>query len=77
MSQKNEWKNDLISFIGHECYYGDFKVLQADIYRNTREFQASRPSKEEPNRFEKNNQSQFQFQSQFRTRATVRTLSRL
>lgn len=53
MSQKNEWKNDLISFISHECYYGDFKVLQADIYRNTREFQASRPSKEEPNRFEK------------------------
>lgn len=70
---KNEWKNDLISFISHECYNGNFKVLQADIYRNTRKFQASRPSKEEPNRFEKNNQSQFIF----RTRAAVRTLSRL
>lgn len=32
---------------------GTLKYLQADIYRNTREFQASRPSKEGPNRFEK------------------------
>ena len=30
--------NDLMYFVWHKCYTGDFELLPADKYKNTREF---------------------------------------